>query len=156
MRSLPLILFFADNRESMMDAVVAQSRITHNNKESDEGCRCYADMISHAMVGAVKEELREVLSHYPLFAAEKYDRKSGGYIVDTLRTVFHFFFATDSLEDCLIEIVACGEDADTCAALAGGLAGCHYGLEAIPKRWTDALDRSVYEELSAFARWLNG
>ncbi|HZK16741.1 MAG TPA: ADP-ribosylglycohydrolase family protein [Anaerolineaceae bacterium] len=32
-----------------------------------------------------------------------------------------------------------GEDTDSIAAIAGGLAGIKYGLDAIPKDWLDAL-----------------
>lgn len=157
MRALPLILYYAHDRERQLDAVVAQSRLTHNNKESDEGCRCYADMVSHALAGAGMDELRQVLANYPLFAAELYEGKSSGYVVDTLRTVFHCFFASGSLEECVVAVVNRGEDADTTGALAGGLAGAFYGsTETVPKQWLEALDGDVCDELLSFARFLEG
>lgn len=155
MRALPAILLYSHDREKMFEAVLSQSRLTHNCFESDEGCRCYADIVSAALAGASKEELRKIAENYPLFSPEKFDGKSGGYIVNTLRTVLHYFFATDTLEDYIVATVNNGQDADTTGALAGGLAGCHYGVEAIPQRWLDALDRDVQNELRELAAKLS-
>lgn len=151
MRALPLILLYSHDRDTMMETVVAQSRLTHNNAESDLGCRCYADLVAAALSGADKDELWRIVDEYPLFAPVKFDGKSGGYIVETLRTVLHYFFATESLEDCIVAVVNNGQDADTSGALVGGLAGVFYGLEAIPARWLDVLDRDVHNELVELA-----
>lgn len=35
--------------------------------------------------------------------------------------------------------IALGNDTDTTACIAGGLAGIQYGVEAIPERWMQAL-----------------
>lgn len=154
MRELPLILLYSGNREFMLNAVVDQSRLTHNNKESDLGCRCYADLIAAALSGASKEELRKIAEQYPLFDPEKFEGKSNAYIVNTLRTVLHYFFETSSFESCIVAVVNRGEDADATGALAGGLAGAFYGMEAIPVRWLDALDRDVHEELGQLVEQL--
>lgn len=155
MRALPPILLSSHDRDTMLDRVVAQSRLTHNNPESDLGCRCYADLVAAALSGADKEELRKITDLYPLFDPDRFDGKSGGYIVDTLRTVLHFFFVTDSLEAYIVAVVNNGQDADTTGALAGGLAGAFYGLEAIPERWLETLDRSVHNELIQLAERLS-
>ena len=91
---------------------------------------------------------------YPLFSPGKFDGKSGGYIVETLRTVLFYFFATGSFEECIVAVVNNGQDADTTGALAGGLAGAFYGMEAIPARWLDVLDRNVHNELGQLAEQL--
>ncbi|MFI3329927.1 MAG: ADP-ribosylglycohydrolase family protein, partial [bacterium] len=49
--------------------------------------------------------------------------------------------------DCIIKIINNGGDADTIAAIAGGLLGCIYGYNSIPKRWIDVLDGNVKNEL---------
>ena len=41
----------------------------------------------------------------------------------------------------------CGGDADTTGAIAGMLAGAHYGVDAIPARWLKRLDRDVSEAI---------
>ena len=67
--------------------------------------------------------------------------------MDTVQTVLHHFFYTDSFESCVVETVNCGEDADTTGALAGMLAGALYGADAIPRRWLDKLDYHVVKEI---------
>ena len=42
-----------------------------------------------------------------------------------------------------------GSDTDTTATVAGALAGAAYGLEAIPRRWTDIVHHR--EELESLA-----
>ncbi len=155
MRALPLILAYADQPETMQQAVVEQSRLTHNNEESDEGCRCYASLVAAALQGADKQRLLEIARRYPRFEPGKFDGKSGGYIVDTLRTVLHGFFVTDSLEGCIVTVTANGGDADTTAALAGGLAGAYYGVGAIPDRWLKTLDVQVRAKIESFSPGLS-
>ncbi|MGZ8252560.1 MAG: ADP-ribosylglycohydrolase family protein, partial [Methylophilaceae bacterium] len=70
-----------------------------------------------------------------------------GYIVDTMQTVLHHLFNTDSFESCVVATVNCGEDADTNGAIVGMLAGALYGVEAIPQRWLDKLDDKVKTEI---------
>jgi ADP-ribosyl-[dinitrogen reductase] hydrolase len=60
-----------------------------------------------------------------------------------MQTVLHFYFATESLADCLIQTVNQGGDADTTGALAGMLAGATYGLAAILRGWLARLDPRV-------------
>lgn len=146
MRELPLILRFYGNRHALLPAVVEQARLTHNHPESDEGCCCYASVVSAALQGGKKTTIQRVAQMYPLFLADPYDGKAGGYIVETLRTVLHFFFSTDSFEEAVIGVVNMGQDADTCGAILGGLAGAYYGYDAIPQRWIDALDQEVLKE----------
>ena len=39
-----------------------------------------------------------------------------------------------------------GHDTDTVAAVAGGLAGLYYGVDAIPKDWLDEIVQKEYIE----------
>ena len=57
-------------------------------------------------------------------------------------------------EDCLVDVVNRGGDADTTGAIAGMLAGALYGQQAIPKRWLQALDAGVADRCRAQARAL--
>jgi ADP-ribosyl-[dinitrogen reductase] hydrolase len=57
--------------------------------------------------------------------------------------VFDAFFRAESFEDCLVDVVNRGGDADTTGALAGQLAGALYGVQAIPGRWIKRLDPAV-------------
>ena len=56
----------------------------------------------------------------------------------------------NNLKDSLLKAVNLGEDTDTTAAIAGGLAGLYYSMEAIPENWLEALKkRELFEELLA-------
>lgn len=46
---------------------------------------------------------------------------------------------TSDYETCVRRAVALGNDTDTTAAIAGGLAGVLYGFDAIPSRWVATL-----------------
>lgn len=72
------------------------------------------------------------------------DLKSGGYVVDTLEAALWCLLNTDSYESCVLKAVNLGEDTDTVAAVAGGLAGIYYGYEAIPQKWTNQIARLDY------------
>ena len=71
--------------------------------------------------------------HFPPSASIPTPGLATGYVVDTLQTVFHFFFRSRSFEECVVNTVNQGGDADTTGAIGGGLAGAYYGLEEIPR-----------------------
>jgi ADP-ribosyl-[dinitrogen reductase] hydrolase len=68
-----------------------------------------------------------------------------GFVVETIQAVLQALFATETFEDCVVDVVNRGGDADTTGAIAGMLAGARYGLDAIPVRWLRRLDRGVAE-----------
>ena len=67
--------------------------------------------------------------------------RSSGYVVDTLEAALWCLLTTDSYRDCVLKAVNLGEDTDTVAAVAGGLAGILYGEAAIPADWLAPLCR---------------
>ncbi|KAF7360024.1 hypothetical protein MVEN_00730000 [Mycena venus] len=98
---------------------------------------------------------------------------SSGYVVDTLAAALYAFLATTTLEAGALLTANMGNDADTVAAVYGGLAGAWYAVEDSGKtgdkdgeglfwsprvrEWRDALVRrdiveEVAEELVAFAQ----
>ncbi len=72
--------------------------------------------------------------------------ESTGYVVDTLEAAVWCFGTTESYRDCVLKAVNLGNDTDTVAAVAGGLAGCYYGYEAIPEEWRRQLARREWIE----------
>ena len=64
---------------------------------------------------------------------------SGGYVVETLETVLWCLMNTTSYRECVLRCVNMGYDADSTAAIAGGLAGIYYGFDNIPQDWIDQL-----------------
>lgn len=72
--------------------------------------------------------------------------QSSGYVVHSLEAAIYCFMMTDNYKDCVLMAVNLGDDTDTVAAIAGGLAGAYYGLEAIPEEWQNVIAR--YEWIS--------
>jgi hypothetical protein len=66
---------------------------------------------------------------------------SGGYVVDTLTAAVWCLLKYDTFEDTVLAAVNLGDDTDTTAAVAGGLAGIYYGIDAIPDQWIKQLAR---------------
>lgn len=64
---------------------------------------------------------------------------SSGYVLHTLEASFWCLFNFKSYKDCVLKAVNLGEDTDTTAAVAGGLAGLLYGTENIPVQWLKQL-----------------
>ena len=71
---------------------------------------------------------------------------SDGYVVHTLEAAIWCLLTTDSYEECVLKAVNLGDDTDTTAAVAGGLAGALYGYDAIPEEWRNSLLRRDYIE----------
>ena len=141
------------------------SALTHAHERSKMACGIYGLILKrillHADKTAVLDGLAEAQTlyldnteniHYQrLFSPDfpKFSRKeirSTGYVVDTLEAAIWCLLTTDSYEACVLKAVNLGEDTDTVAAIAGGLAGALYGYDAIPKKWLDTLYRRDYIE----------
>ena len=83
--------------------------------------------------------------------------QSGGYVVHTLEAALWCLLTTRSFDACVLKAVNLGDDTDTVAAVAGGLAGAMYGYEGIPVKWLDTLKkREELEEMceKAGERWV--
>lgn len=65
--------------------------------------------------------------------------RGSGYVVDCLEASVWCLLNSKSYADCVLKAVNLGEDTDTTAAVAGGLAGLYYGYESIPGEWIDAI-----------------
>ena len=83
---------------------------------------------------------------------------SGGFVVETMETVLWALMNTDSYRDCVLTCVNMGYDADSTAAIAGGLAGLYYGYDSIPKQWLGALaNRELIEGcIKGFEDYIDG
>jgi len=98
-------------------------------------------------------DFRAELSHYQrildlgAFARTPVENiKSSGYVVFTLEAAIWCLLNTKNYKDCVLKAVNLGEDSDTVAAVAGGLAGLYYGYEQIPKEWLAAVAKRDYIE----------
>lgn len=148
MRVLPVVLATIGAPDRLEDWVLAQNRITHHHPLSDDGTLTVARAL-HALfdgrgVVAVRAEVNALIEKHRTFRFEPYRGNCTAYVVDTLQTVFHFYFRTDSFQDCVVETVNQGGDADTTGAIAGMLAGATYGVQGIPAACLKRLDQAVH------------
>ncbi|HEY3327534.1 MAG TPA: ADP-ribosyl-[dinitrogen reductase] hydrolase [Novimethylophilus sp.] len=151
MRILPVALATFGHDAAFQQAAIEQAHITHHHPLSDAATLALGRMVHALLAGQGVKECRKLanalVETHPQFRFLPYPGRASGYIVDTMQTVLHHFFHTDSFETCVVETVNRGEDADTTGAIAGMLAGALYGVKAIPLRWLARLDPTVREEI---------
>ncbi|MBF0323744.1 MAG: ADP-ribosyl-[dinitrogen reductase] hydrolase [Alphaproteobacteria bacterium] len=153
MRVLPLALATLHQQDRTTDWTLAQSRITHNHPLSDSASLALVRMVHALLSGGGMKGARAVatalVDEHKTFRFENFRGQSSAYVVDTMQTVLHHYFITDSFADCVTQTVNYGGDADTTGAIAGMLAGACYGVGDIPKAWLSKLDKHVAEEIRA-------
>lgn len=151
MRILPCV--FLPN-----ETAVKISRLTHDNKVCSASSILYLELLRYIIyeeldkVDALiklKEEHQDKAHYAPLLfmrmPADKFinmesnNIRSSGYVIDTLEAAVWCFMTTDNYKDCVLKAVNLGDDTDTVAAVAGGLAGIYYGADSIPKEWINKL-----------------
>ncbi|MCL2812972.1 MAG: ADP-ribosylglycohydrolase family protein [Oscillospiraceae bacterium] len=144
------------------------SSLTHAHQRSHIACGIYLSIATSLfeapdLKSGIYSGIREAKRHYENrdgYADElkHYNRifdddfmnlpneaiKSGGYVVDTLEAALWCLLNSDSYENCVLKAVNLGEDTDTVAAVAGGLAGIYYGYDAIPEKWISQIARLEY------------
>ena len=178
MRIHPFVLYAHYKMMPLKDwepMIFAASALTHAHERSKLGCGIFAYILMHLLadpsIGAVETALRRAALHYQdnkeyihyarLFDADlsKFDAsiiKSSGYVVDTLEAAVWCLLTTDNYKDCILKAVNLGNDTDTVAAIAGGLAGALYGYDAIPQEWLNTLIKREYIETMcerAYTNW---
>lgn len=170
MRIYPLALFLAD-RDMPLDEKLALihscSALTHAHPRSMLGCGIYSFVLWALLERPCRDSVREGLRRAAEYYAESefrdeleaYGRilpelrplsrdevRGSGYVVQTLEAALWCLMDSDSFGTCLLTAVNLGEDTDTVASVAGGLAGLLYGLGAIPAGWLKTLLRRDYIE----------
>jgi ADP-ribosyl-[dinitrogen reductase] hydrolase len=153
MRLLPIALAtFGQTLEIIKNANFKHAHITHPNALSDAGCYILIQLIHLGLKGEknlddLQRVVNEWLETYPQFDyRKKVCQNPSAFIVETLQAVFQSFFNTTSFEECLIDIVNRGGDADTTGAIAGMIAGAFYGKKAIPIKWLDKLNPDISQQ----------
>jgi ADP-ribosylglycohydrolase len=171
MRVLPLVLWHRGGEEDLVDLAHRQSLTTHAHPRSQVACALYC-LIARAMLSDTpsavewaEETLRAIYrsrsvvgrNARPEAYVGELDRilTSGlrtspvgrGYVVDTLWSALRCL-GQPGYEDVVRAAIGLGNDTDTTACLAGGLAGIKFGVDSIPERWREALrGREIYRPL---------
>lgn len=153
MRNLPVVLATFDDLPAFARRSVEQAHITHHHPLSDAATLTLGRLTQILLTGGDKTDCfrcaGELVQQHPQFRFAPWPGRTSGYIVDTTQTVLDAFFRTSGFEECLVDVVNRGGDADTTGALAGQLAGALYGVAAIPERWLKRLDHGVTARIRA-------
>lgn len=166
MRVLPLALWHRGSDAELVSDAHDQSRVTHGHVTVQACCALYCLWARRMLEGAgdpwnaALQTLRVIYADQPAHLevletdirpdAQRTVRGSG-FVLDCLFSAKHALEA-GSYEAVVKAAVALGQDTDTTACVAGGLAGIRDGLEAIPLRWRDRL--RGWEELGPLRRAL--
>lgn len=159
--------------DEAFDLIHQVSALTHAHKRSQIACGIYlsvasmlTDKVDISMSVALgvdkafdyykqKAEYSSELIHYKRLSEEGFcglnerEIKSSGYVVDTLEAAIWCLLKSKTYKECVLMATNLGEDTDTVAAVAGGLAGIFYGYENIPGEWIAQIAKKDYiEELS--------
>ncbi len=138
--------------DDALEIVHKVSGLTHRHPRSLIACGIYIAAAVRLIAGepvkdAISGSIEETVKYYsglPKMSAEtKYfgrllhidsftmlsrsQIQSSGYVVDSIEAAFWCLLNTSSYRECILKAVNLGEDTDTVAAIAGGLAGIYYG-----------------------------
>jgi ADP-ribosyl-[dinitrogen reductase] hydrolase len=176
MRVVPIALaFYAGDLDDALNCAKASSKVTHPHSRCQEACSIYTHLVIDVLHGSDKAALAEVIATASMQDGQLRDRLSEyrslnawaqqveskicstGYVIDTLEAALWAFFTTDSFEDGAVRAVNLGHDADTVAAIYGGLAGAYYGFDAIPARWMETMkNKDLLQQVSEGLEALEG
>ena len=167
MRTAPVALAYLGDPDGLAEAALAVSALTHFDRSAGEACVLWSLAIRHAVLTG-ELDARAGLGYLPartvdvwaarLVEAEQSrpgDFSKNGWVVEALQaawcaivTAANFLpgddreggaSQADHLKLSLENAVRGGRDADTVAAIAGGLVGAAYGASAVPGDWRSAI-----------------
>lgn len=164
MRVLPLALWHwgrekgvsGERDRRLVEDAHRQCLITHGHLCNQVCCALYCLVAVRLLEGqgisrALREgvvRLRSIYEGMPEYGRElewsvrpdlPWEGKGSGYVVDCLRSAFMVLEGAGSYEEAVKRAVLLGNDTDTTACVAGGLAGIVYGRKGIPDRWLGML-----------------
>lgn len=94
----------------------------------------------HALVDKVAESVTAGASTESFAASLGLERGVSGYIYHTVPIVMHAWLACPgNFREAVAAVIRCGGDADTTAAITGGIVGSATGKEGIPADWMTRL-----------------
>jgi ADP-ribosylglycohydrolase len=160
MRILPVPLASLEcDLDVFCDRISRASAITHAHDRSRLACVLHGLLVRALMRGerpaaahaSAAAEFRSrysthaEYSHFSpmldlgLASASENTIESSGYVLHTLEAALWCLLTTGGFSECVLKAVNLGDDTDTTGCVAGGLAGIHYGFDAIPAEWLQAL-----------------
>lgn len=109
--------------------------------------RIIADFFRHSQISNQEQQKFIRILEFDIANFEEEEIKSDGYVVNTLEASFWCIMRNKNYTDTVLAAVNLGNDTDTTAAVAGGVAGLIYGEENIPDNWKEKLVKRKEIEL---------
>ncbi len=151
MRCWPVALINWNNEQKLISESLSQSLITHPNPDCRHSCVFINLWIQQSLLGIpllqgfqyalersdLAQDFKNLLLSAPLQPRSLIN--NSGWVRHTLEAVVWGLLSTNSFDECLIQIVNLGNDADTSASIAGAIAGAAYGIHKIPQNWINTI-----------------
>lgn len=166
MRILPIAYYaYCNNLDSIetYEIVKNVASITHALEICVLGSYIYVQFARQLLEGHSKTEAYQLMqqSDYSMFSQQtlnEYSRvlkgniadysrdeiKSVGKTLETLEAALWSFLNNENYDSTVLTAINLGNDTDTVAACAGGLAGIYYGSDSINKDWLSQLIKLDY------------
>jgi len=166
MRTLPFVFYLHNySEQEQFEKVWQISSMTHQHIRSAMSCFIYLKLAEKLLLDIPKKqaynEVRTFIKtfwdtiDFPRQEREKFSRiieqdisqlnssqiKSDGYVIHTLESALYVFLKYDNYKDIVFAAINLGDDTDTTACVAGGIAGICHGLD-VPERWLNKLART--------------
>lgn len=142
MRCLPVALAYNDITE-VERLTRKQSKMTHYDPLADGACVLYNRIAFSVLHGkdlktAIKDEITGSMYESDL-SGKKPSCPPDGFVVNTMHWVLYWLLTSDTYLEVVTGAANEGNDSDTVAAIAGGLAGLACGFEKLPKEYCEVL-----------------
>ena len=144
----------ADSLEEALDLARQTAEVSHNSDEGIRGAQSVAAAIFLARTGLPKDEIRRYVEStfgYDFSPTVDDIRRTAtrAYNCDvSIPQAFCCWLQSETYEQTVRNAVSLATDADTIAAIAGGLAAATPGME-IPQEWADKVFRMLKPDLKA-------
>ncbi|MCQ5375365.1 MAG: ADP-ribosylglycohydrolase family protein [Methanomassiliicoccales archaeon] len=178
MRVAPVGLLYHHDIAKLREVAEAQGKITHAHELGLEGAalQAYAvalalqidrsfDFDPHSFLANLRNFVHHEIYRFKLVKVEELlsceDRKRVvrelGHGIEAFNSVptaiYSFLRHSRSFQDAVLYAVNLGGDADTIGAMTGAISGAYHGIEAIPERWRNGLERKDDIEKLAEKLW---
>jgi ADP-ribosyl-[dinitrogen reductase] hydrolase len=155
MRVLPLAMWHCGEDEALVNDAHAQSVVTHGHITNQVCCALYCLWARRMLQGIPRDKayqsavatLRNIYGddsehrkdlEFTICPDEAPSTDGTGFVVSTLNCA-RIALLQSTYEEVVRTAISFGEDTDTNAAVAGGLAGVAFGVKSIPERWLKKL-----------------
>jgi ADP-ribosylglycohydrolase len=150
--------------EEVLEVAARSAAVTHDHPEGIRGAQAVALAVFLARSGADREAIRAELSGrfgYDLSRSVEEIRPGYGFDVscqDSVPEAIVAFLDASGVEEAVRLAVSLGGDADTQAAIAGGIAEAFHGgvREALAAETERRLHPALREEVDMWRRWVAG